>query len=203
MASCAGNTASDFPPGLAPLDSSNQATGPAAKPGDPYPEDVTTTTGETDDYSWADCKGYVHADIVTTFAAMHAKDVCVDRRKVDEWSIVEGVEPEYLYSELVHNTVHSIVTVNFDMTWRFGVTEGTVDAPTTVAGRYMKTYGTTYINLLAGSIIARKIDDNTTELELIEHLAGQGQGPGTAESLIRDYFWSVVAAAHGQPLPTY
>ena len=202
-ASCAGNTASDFPPGLSPLDDTNQAVPPAAKPGDPYPEDVSTATGETDDYSWAQAKGYVHAPIEVTFAAMHAKDVCVDRRKVDEWTITEGVEPEYLFSELVHNVVHSIVTVEFDMTWRFDVIEGTHDLPTTVAGRFMKTYGTTYINLLAGSIVAHKVDDQTTEIELIEHLAGHGQGPGTAESLLRDYFWSVVAVAHGQPLPTY
>lgn len=203
VAGCGSNITTPFPPGLDPIDAQNTASFPAPKDGDPHPEDISSVTGETDDYGWVHAKGYVHAPIAKTEQAMRAKDVCVDRRKVDEWTIEYNVEPEYRYSQRVHNTVHSLVTIEFDVTWRQDIVTGTPDAPTLVAGRFMKTFGSSYLNLMAGSMVARRLDDQTTEIELIEHLEAHGQGPGTAESFMHDYFWSIVAAAHDKPLPTY
>jgi hypothetical protein len=203
IASCKGNSSSNFPAGLEPLDPTNQAPAPAGTPTDPHPEAVESVTGETDDYVWAHAHGYVHASLEQTWEAMRDPAVCVDRRKVDQWDVTQDDEPSYKYSYLIHDLVHSIVTVEFFVGWRHDVFEGTADAPTAVAARFQKVYGTDYIEAMSGSILARKIDDTTTELELIEHLKAHAQGPGTAESTMKDYFASVVARVHGQPLPTY
>lgn len=201
--SCKGNSTTSFPDGLEPLDAVNQAHDPAPVAGDAHPEVLQTATGDTDDYSWAHGRGYVHASLTDTWAAMRDPDTCVDRRSVDEWTHADTVDPKYRYAFSIHNVVHSVVTVEFDVTWREDVAEGTADAPAVVAARWQKVYGTNYITLMGGSVIARRVDDGTTELELVEHLNASGKGSDTAETTMRDWFGSVVAKAHGRPLPTY
>jgi hypothetical protein len=201
--SCKGNSSTTFPDGLEPLDAVNQAHDPAPLAGDAHPEALQTATGDTDDYSWAHGRGYVHASLTDTWAAMRDPDTCVDRRSVDEWTHADTVDPKYRYAFSIHNVVHSVVTVEFDVTWREDVAEGTVDAPSVVAARWQKVYGTNYITLMGGSIIARRVDDATTELELVEHLNASGKGSDTAETTMRDWYGSVVAKVHGRALPTY
>ena len=199
---CDSDEPTEFPSGLEPLE---VCTAPAPDPieGDATPEDVRFVLGTEDEYSWVHGRGFVHKPLAETWAAMRDPEVSVDRREVDEWTVEHGVETEYDFSYVIHNTVNDIITVEFDITWRQGVVEGTVEAPELVGGRFQKTFGTTFIELLSGSIVARAVDDSTTEIELIEHLKATGKGADTAQSFLRDYFTSVVAKAHGNPLPTY
>ena len=69
--------------------------------------------------------------------------------------------------------------------------------------RWQKAYDRNYITLMGGSVIARRVDDGTTELELVEHLNATWKGSDTAETTMRDWYGSVVAKAHGRALPTY
>ena len=201
--SCKGSSSTSFPDGLEPLDTVNQAHDPAPLAGDAHPEALQTATGDTDDYSWAHGRGYVHASLTDTWAAMRDPDTCVDRRSVDEWTHADAVDPKYRYTFSIHNVVHSVVTVEFDVTWREDVAEGTEGAPSVVAARWQKVNGTNYITLMGGSVIARRVDDGTTELELVEHLNASGKGSDTAETTMRDWFGSVVAKVHGRGLPAY
>jgi hypothetical protein len=197
-AACQSEIKSVFPEGLAPMDDENKATPPAD-----MSETLTVVNGSSAMYVWADAAGYVHAPIEAVWAAFRNHDACVDRRNVDKYTVdMDGVEPSYLYSWVVHNEVDSVVTVMFDNTWRTDVIEGTADAPDLVAGRWQKTDGTSFIKLLAGSFSAKRIDDQTTEVEIEEHLDAL-QENGEPQSFLSDYFGSVVAIVHNQPLPTY
>lgn len=199
---CDSDEATEFPDGLAPLE---ESTAPAPDPidGDPFPEDVRFVVGTEDEYSWAHGRGFVHKPLSETWAAMRDPEVCVDRREVDEWSVENDIEKEYDFSYRIHNIVNDIITVEFDITWRQGVVEGDLDKPELVGARFQKTFGTTFIELLSGSVVARAKDENTTELEFVEHLRATGKGSETVQSYLRDYFASIVAKAHGKPLPTY
>jgi hypothetical protein len=195
---CQGSFHSVFPDGLAPMDMENQASPPAD-----MSESLNVVNGSTSMYVWSDAAGYVNAPIEKVWAALHSHDACVDRRNVDKYTVdMDGIEPGYAYSFVVHNEVDSVVTVMFDNTFRSDVVEGTEDAPDLVAGRWQKTDGTSFIKLLAGSFSARRVDDQTTEVEFEEHLDAlmEGDEPG---SYLKDFFANVVALAHDQPLPTF
>lgn len=202
LTGCNSDETSEFISGLEPLETCT-APAPDAKEGDPFPEEVSFVTGANEEFSWAHGRGFVHKPLAETWAAMRDPDTCVDRREVDEWTVEFGVEPEYDFSYAIHNTVNDIITVEFDISWRQGAVEGTVEAPELVGARFQKTFGTSFIELLSGSVIARAKDESTTELEFVEHILATGKGADTALSYLRDYHASIVAKASGKPLPTY
>jgi hypothetical protein len=202
LAACSENHATIFPPGLETL-GANQAKFPAGATGDAHPEAILIVTGETNDYVWVEAKAYVHAPTASTWEAMRTPEVCVDRRHVSSWTVTENVESGYDYSFVIHNTFDNVVTIQEDLTWRQSHIEGPLEDPDTVVAVYQKTNGSDYISRDAASFVARKIDGMTTSLELIGQLGAVGSGISDEESYIRDYYASIVAKAHGQPLPTY
>lgn len=199
---CFGNERTSFPEGLEPLED-NVAEPPAPTDDDPTPEEISVASGSNDDHVWVHARAYVDAPLARTWEALKNPDACADRRKVAEYSVVWDVEPEYLYSFRIHNVVEDIITVEFDVTWRQGLAAGTSEDPEAVAIRYAKTWGTTFITRLEGSIVATRVDDETTELDMIEFLDAAGGGADAVTSYLTDLHASVVAVAHGRPLPEY
>lgn len=202
VASCGGDEATAFPPGLEPLETST-ATRPAPASGQSCPEAVNIVTGDHGDYEFAHARGCVSAPVSSVWEALRDADVTVDRRRVTSWSTTRNVETQYPVSFRVHNIVRDVVTIEFDITWRAGVVEGTSDEPRVVAARYQKTYGSTFISLLAGSVVARPIDPTTTEVEIVRHIKSTGSGAADAQMYLQDCFDSIVARVHGRPLPRY
>lgn len=204
---CGGNEMTVFPAGLTPIDPVDLATLPAATAADPHPETISFVSGMTTDqpenYAWVHGRGYVHASVANAWLALQSPPVCVDRRKVSSWSVTNNVETGYDVSFAIHNTVNSTITVMFDITWRQSAVNGTASNPNVVAASFQKTNGTTYIDLLAGTVLLTRIDDQTTEIDVEEHLAALGSGPDVAQSYLTDLYNSLVAQVHGQPLPTY
>jgi hypothetical protein len=200
IAGCAGNSTTSFAAGLDPLEN-DTADWPAPAGNDPHPETIQFAVGSADSYDWAHARAYVHGSITDTWKALKDPDACVDRHNVTSWTVTQNVEPQYTVSFRIHNVVEDIVTVEFENTWRQGATEGTVEEPITVVGRFKKTWGSNYIDLMEGSIVLHAIDDNTTSMELEEHIDAMGQGSSTAVTTLRGVFDSVVAEVHGQPLP--
>ena len=198
-----GSHVTTFPPGLEPLEATNTAPLPAAVAGDEHPETINFVTGVTPDYYWVHGRAYVHASIVAVWSAMHDPETCVDRRKVAMWTTTPITDPMYDVSFLIHNVVHDALTLEFDVTWRESVVDGPRDNPNVVSARFQKTDGTDIISLLAGSAIATRIDDQTTQLDFIEHLQSLGGSVDIPRSYLADYYASIVARAHGRPLPTY
>ena len=111
--------------------------------------------------------------------------------------IEHDVEEGYDYSYRIHNVVRDIVTLEFDVTWRQGAVEGTVEAPTRVGIRYQKTAGSDYIDLLRGSIVLTAVGDEVTAVEMIEHLqAAAGAGQAEIEAYFRDLFADTLEFVH-------
>lgn len=199
-----GDTKTPFPEGLDPLEPENRAAFPASDdPADPYPERLSFEVGSTPDFDWVHARGYVDAPIDRVREALLDPPVVVDRRQVDRWSVVLDVEPEYPHSFRIHNEVDDIITVEFDMTWRLGDSDPESAEPGLFLARWQKTNGTTFIQILRGSLVVRPIDDQTTSLELIEHLRATSGSHDQLMSYMGDLHASIVARVNDQPLPTY
>ena len=199
---CGGDEATTFPPGLQPFEVVTVPL-PGATAADPHPEVFNTRVGEGADYEWAQGRGYVHAPLVRVYEALRDPEVTTDRRRVSEFSSTPNTEPEYPFSYRVHYIVHDLVTIEFDMSWRLGPIEGTEAAPTTVSGVYQKTFGSTFIDVLRGDVVARQVDANTTDIGMVRHIRSSGAGGPEAELYLRDTYNSILARVRGQPLPRY
>jgi hypothetical protein len=202
LVACNGSQSSEFPAGLEPI-GPNPAAFPPADGTDPYPETYNLVSGETDAYSWAAVKGYLHAPITDVWTALKNPDAVVDRRKVNTWTTTWNVETGYDVSFMNDETVYDIITVEFQVTWRESHIAGTIDAPEKVAANYQKTNGSTVMQLLAGSVALTKIDDQTTAFECIEYIAAVIQASESVQSFQPDLYNSIKALSHGDPLPTY
>lgn len=202
MAGCGGDEVTVFPPGLQPFEAVTVPL-PAATPDNPYPEVFVTRVGEHADYEWSQGRGYLHAPLARVYEAMRDPEVTTDRRRVSSFTSTLNTEPEYPFSYRVHNVVHDIVTIEFDMSWRLGPNDGSEAAPTAVSGVYQKTFGSSFIEVLRGDIVARRVDDNTTDIEMVRHIRASGAGGPEAAIYLQDTYNSVLARLRGQPLPRY
>lgn len=191
---CFSDQKTKFPPGLEPLE--EDLAEPPVSQDEPYPEQLSLRRG-SDDWDWVHARAYVHAPLARTWEALRDPLVDVDDGRVDDWSITYDVEDGYDYSYRIHNVSEDIITVEFDITWRHGAVEGTVDAPELVAIRYQKTNGTEFIDMLRGSIVLRPVDDEVTELEMVEHLQAAAGGTPEIEAYFNDVFSDTLAFVHG------
>jgi hypothetical protein len=200
---CFGNESTFFPPGLEPLED-NTATAPEADASGHLPETINFKSGERGDLYFTHGVAIIRAPITTIWTAMQDPDVVVDRRAVDEYTYDRDIESGYDVSFVVHDVVHSIITVSFDITWRQSVVEGSREAPELIAMRFQKTDGTTTIETLSASILVRPASEpGVTELAVVEHLVALAGDNETIESQIRDLHESVVARVNGRPLPSF
>lgn len=203
LAACGGKSeTTEFPEGLEPLEDM-KADYPDGRTGDSWPETLNVVSGDDEDYAWSHACGYIAAPIAEVWAAFAEPDNVVDRRRVQEWDVTWDVEEGYDVSFELANTSYDIVTVEFDIDWREGVVDGTVDDPSTVGLRWQKVSGTDLIDLLEGSAVLQEMDDETTAVEMIEHLETIGSDSTDTEAYLSDLFASVVAVVHGEALPTY
>jgi len=192
-AGCFGNETTSFPPGLEPLEEC--IADPPVSQDEPFPEDISFARGTNPD-DWVHARAFVHAPLARTWEALRDIDVCVDDGRVDRWSVTYDVEEGYDYSYRIHNEADDIITVDFDITWRHGVVEGTLDAPELVAIRYQKTAGTEFIDLLSGSIVMYEAAGGITELEMVEHLDAAAAGTPEIEAYFNNLFGDTVAFVH-------
>ncbi|MCZ7685696.1 MAG: hypothetical protein M5U28_45715 [Sandaracinaceae bacterium] len=197
LGGCFDNVTTDFPEGLEPWEMPNEAPPPEGTAEDPYPEEITFVRKRWMGALSVHSRAYVHADVATTFAAVRHPLAGADRRPAVTFEWEYDVEPEYEHSHRSHLVIPDIVTVEFWLTWRSGVVEGTSEAPTVTATRWQKTDGTSAISLLEGSIVCRRVTDDVTELEIQYHLNAFGAGFETIENYLRGYFDSVLLLAHG------
>lgn len=193
---------SPYPEGLAPLGDCT-APAPTGTAEEPWPETYELRSdGEADPY-WAHVRGYVHASVAETWAALRVAEVNVDRRSAVAWTVEDYEATPYDFAYLLHVTIQDVVEVEMDVEWRHGAIEGSVDAPTEVAIRYDKIDGTIFVPLLEGSILLHRVTDEVTELELIQNMQSAAPGLDKLEASTTDLFNEVVLTVHGQPLPEY
>lgn len=207
LSACDGGKSDDsaaIPSDLAPIED-NTATPPEARSDEPYPETLNLVSGEGDGYYWTHARGYVHGSLATTWAAFATPEAVIDRREAGDWEVRDVEDSEYDVEFITDVVVYDIITIEFSNTWRQDAVEGTADAPELVYGRWAKTDGTTYIDLMEGSFELSPVagEDGVTEVSLIEHLDGATSDEKEIEAFLTDMFNSVVALANGEALPTY
>lgn len=205
LAGCFDNVDTPFPPGLEPLEDVNQAPAPAPAEGDPYPEQLSTVRlfapDATERTPSVHARAYVHAPVATVWEALRNPDVDADRRVFSSWSAMPLDEPEYDFSYVVHAVIVNVITVEYDVTWRHGAVVGTLEHPELVAITYQKTFGSTAVQDLRGSIVLRAVTPDVTEMEIIEYLRAVSSNHTNIESFLHDMYAGVVALSHGEPLP--
>lgn len=199
---CGSDEATAFAPGLQPLEEVT-APAPTATATDPYPEVLVMRSGHLTAYDWAHGHAYVHAPIARVYEALRDPEVNTDRRRVDEFTTTNDSEPDYPFSYRVHNVVNDVVTLEFDVSYRLGPLAGSEAVPTSVGLRYQKTFGSSFIDLMSGSAVARQVNADVTELEIVRHLKSISTNASDTEAYVRDMYASLLARVRGQPLPSY
>ena len=202
-AGCFSDVATPFPPGLEPLED-NLAPPPEPTAEERFPETLVMErrlAPYLPRTPAVHARGYVRAPVARVWAALREPDVGADRRTFSEWSTTYDVEPEYDYSYVIHSVIDNVIIVEYDVTWRHGVVEGTLETPRLVSARWQKTAGSSAIDDLQGSILLREVEPGVTEIAIIEYLRAIASGHENIESFLRDMFSELVILAHGGTLP--
>lgn len=190
----------DKPPeGLDPLEE-NLAPYPDAVGGDDTPEVIALASSEQDEYDQTHGRGFVDMPVADVITAFRTVDVGVDRRRVASWETEYDTAPDYDVSYTTTNYVEDPIAVDFDITWGHGASKEDADG---AAALWSKTDGTEFVFVLEGFGQVLPVDDSTTEVQLIYHLSTVSSGTEDVEEYVTDFFYSIVAASHGDALPTY
>ena len=197
---CQHEETTTFPPGLDPIAADSVAP-PSGDAGDPYPETVTVVQGSNSDYNYVFATGYVDASLEDVWAAFKIPNVVVDRHNISSYTVTNNVETGYDVSFLTAYTDNNVVTVTFDLTWREGVVAGTEADPSQVSVVYQKTWGSSFISLMEGSIQLIQVSPTVTELQFAQRMNAQNTDSSTIATWTNEMFSSVVAQVHGKPLP--
>ncbi len=214
------NVQTEFPPGLDPLDATNPAAFPAAVGADLYPETlgpfVTQTVGDAET-SCGGCrmvlayaKGYVKRPLADVWAAGVVPQTSAEQAtSVDSCAIVLNVETGYDHSWMMqYRKSESVVTVEFDVTWRNGTlpwpTPATGPAsPLQVAWLFQKTNGTAYIKSMAGSVLAYEVAPEVTGLEFIRHVQATRSPEDVVAGGIQNHYDDILAYLADPTSPAY
>ncbi len=204
---CATNVPTVFPMGLEPLEA-NTALPPASVSGNPRPETLNYLTGATMDeggreYKFVHARGFVNAPLLRLWTAMRTGAANVDRREVTEFMVIPEEDPLYVQSWKTHTIIRAAALVEFDVRWRHGVAAGTVSAPRVVAARWSKTFGSSFIEIMRGSVSATELGSDVCSVDIVYHLGAFTRTEAHAAQLVQDMFASWVALVHDRPLPTY
>jgi hypothetical protein len=197
LAACQHDVHTMFPPGLEPFEDNPV---PEQTPG-MYTETLMTSSTDTD-YIRVYGRGYVLVSPATLWPLAKAPAPNIAVCSTNQQMITPDNDPSYEYSFLVHYIVNNVLTVEWDDQWRFGTVEGTVAAPTLAMIKHQKTQGSSFIKRSEGTIQLTATDDpNVTELAFVEHLDAVGGGVADVVKGTQHNFDSLVAVAHGNPIP--
>lgn len=184
--------------GLTPLDPHDIAA--PSDDDDPYPERAEVLAGsEEGEYDWAVLRGWVKADFDTVWGAITDPDVGVNRRDVASWTVTDTSDDDAEVAYVVNEVVTEPITVDFDLTWWHAHAADPSAGSVTV---WEKTGGTEFIMLIAGSVVATA-HDGVVDFLVVHHLSTVDSGPDKAQLYVEDFYASVLAASHGEALPTY
>lgn len=193
---CTGEEATPFPDDFAALEAVS-VDAPAEGT-----EGANFASGEVGDQAWGHAHLRVLAPSADVWEALQRPEVGVDRRRVDNFSVLPHEDPSADVAYIVHTRVEELLTVEYELTWRHLLVQGEVEEPERVAIRWQKTWGAAIIESIAGSVGVYSEGDET-RVEIVEHLVSPGTGAVDAEAFLRDFSASILAASHGDPLPEW
>lgn len=203
--------ADEFPlsVGFQPLEAvSPAATWPAATPESAHPQGLGPVVAASNFQHWGShARGYLHAPLAKVYLALqdpaasyiHNDGGVTTRASPDTF----GVEP-FPVSFVVHYVTPNqpvVGDVRFDVTYRAGPLEGTVDAPVVIGQRYQKTFGTGYIEVMAGSLVATAVEGapDVTSVEMVAWLKASTQGQADCDGTLVDLFGDLEAKLASMP----
>ena len=195
-AGCQDDVATPFPAGLEPLEANQvpDATG--------APVEELRTWSSDGSVKTAHGRAFVFASPAALWAVMKTPEVMIARCSTDERTFVASNDPAYEFSFLASYTVHMVLAVQWDDQWRFGVVEGTPEAPALGMARHQKVQGSDFISLSTGTVQLRATDDPAiSEVAFVEQLDAVGGNAGDLIVGMQDNYNRMRAALRGEPLP--
>lgn len=193
LAACQDNIATPFPPGLEPLEENPVE--------EPVGEELLTQATDTD-YIHVFGRGLVFSAPAQLWALAKEPSAMYARCSTDEQTVTADNDAMYESSFLVHYVVNDILTVEWDDQWRYGVVDGSIDAPRLGMIRHQKTQGSDFITLSEGTVQILATDDpNVSELAFVEHLDALSGSTGDVVKGMQDNYNRLRALAHGEPEP--
>lgn len=193
---CQGNVTTLFPAGLEPLEDNPvpDATG--------EPTETLREQTRNDAYVHVYGRGFIFATPAGVWQAAHDPDAMVARCSTTEQHVTMAEDPAYEYMFSVHYVVRTILTVEWDDEWRYGVIEGMPDAPRLGMIKHQKTQGSGFINLSEGTVqIVTTDDPQVTEIAFVEHLDAISGSTSDVVTGMRDNYARLLASVHGTPEP--
>jgi len=196
-------------PGVTPL--VNVAPLPEATADDPCPETLEMVRGTyrvpedgrgVREIHAAAC---IHAPLDAVFRA--ARDPQTGRDPtaamgfaVNAWE----TEPDYDCSYETHVIANEVLSMTheMDLRWRHDVVEGSAEQPLLTASRWQKTFGSSAITLLEGSLVLQPLEGHPeiTEVRYQYHLDAVSQGHETIEAYLAVIFERLRQRSHGETL---
>jgi hypothetical protein len=212
LAGCGKNVKDEFPlsAGFQPL----EAVGPtvvwlAATATDPHPPGLgPVVAGPNNGHYTSYARGYLHAPLAKVYQALHDPAASLihnqDGTPQLDGSLVPnpalGEEP-FPVSFRVRYFTRATINTKFDVTYRAGPLEGTDAAPIVIGERYQKTWGTSYIRVMSGSLVATAVDGapDVTSVEMVAWLNAETQGQVDCDGTLQDLFGDLEATLASMP----
>ncbi len=202
-AGCGHNKVDDFPlaVGFQPLEPVTAAALPPAAAGNVlHPQGLGAVVATPGNGHYAShARGYLHAPLARVYEALHEpaaslihndKSSGLPRLDNVPGNPFMGEEPFPISFRIRYANDTVIGDVKFDLTYRGGPLEGTEAVPLKVGLRYQKTWGSTYIDVMSGSLVATPLaaDPSITVVEMVAWLDATTQGQADCDGTLRDLF---------------
>jgi hypothetical protein len=206
---CGSVSTNECPPGLEPWEPANLAPMPMGMAGDAFPETLSfarrmwTIPGTTMRTSSVHARAFIKRPIAAVWAAARDPQTGRDPTASQGFGVrAYNTDPTFAFSYRTFVRVNAVITLMWDVDWRHGVVDGTVEAPLVTAARWQKTMGSSEIELIEGSLMLRAVpgQSEVTEVLYQYHL----KAPFSSNETIVDYltviFGRLKERAHGRPL---
>lgn len=200
LVGCQDDVSTPFPPGLEPFEDNVVP----VQQGGERTETLRIQAADAGDEKRIYARGYVLVapDVVWAMSKDPAANVAVC--STNQQIVTPNNDPSYEFSFIVHYVVNNILTVEWDDQWRWGVIEPGTGSATPFFGmiKHQKTQGSSFVELSEGTVEVHGTDDpNVTELAFVEHLKAAGGADSDVIAGVQHNYDSLVAVAHGNPVP--
>lgn len=203
LAGCYTNEVTAFPDGLEPWED-NRAERPTPTADDPCPETIVFLDTGFEGSRAAHARACIHEPMARVWEAVRDAQTSRDPTTTHGFRVVEyQTEPDYPWTYKTYVFVdHELTDIEFELNWRHSVVEGTEDAPLVTATRWAKTWGSSAISNMEGSIILQPLDGNEeiTEVLYQYHLNSIGSSHSTIHDYLTVIYGRLRERAHGMAL---
>jgi hypothetical protein len=198
LAGCQDDVTTPFPAGLEPLEDNRVPDSTGAPK-----EELRSKQSSSGDTEETHGRGYVFTDPATLWQLTKDPVAMVARCRTDSQTVTPGTDPAYELDYVVHYVVNDILTVEWDDQWRYGIIEGTPDAPVFGMIRHQKIQGSDFIAVSEGTIqVLATEDPGISELAFVEHLDAIMGNSGDLLEGMQDNYARLLALVHDLPRPS-